>query len=171
LSDYLIAYQTIHMCVLHVNSKNRSFKLFLEENPGLPAYQSHEKGELPNIGKEDVVYEDYGFSCEVSDRAWNDVEGQIVDIISFLEVYTPYLTTLKETHEIDDWRFDLPYECGLDETHFTQCNFLPPKLMRLAGTLEIGVELSLYWPNSEEDAVAEYLTDIDASAGADTDDE
>jgi len=139
------------MCVFHVNSKNSSFKLFLENNPDLPVYKSHEKGDLPKIGKEGAVYEDYGFSCEVSDRAWNDVKGQVVDMISFLEVYTPYLAKLKQTHTIDDWRFDMPYECRLDENYFTQCNFLPPKLMRLAGALEIGVELSLYWPSNNEE--------------------
>ena len=141
------------MCIFHVMSKNTSFKKFLEDNPELPVYQAHEKGDKRKIGAdENPYYEDSGFSCDVSDRPWHDTEGQIVDMISFLEVYSHYLLNLKETHQIDDWRFDLPYECRLDDdAFFTQCDYLPPKLMRLAGVLEIGIELSLYWPNSDDE--------------------
>lgn len=159
------------MCVFHVVSKTSSFKKFLSDNPELPVYQSHEKGDTPQIGHKEKGYEDYGFSCDVSDREWHDVEGQVVDMISFLEVYGSYLETLKKTHHIDDWRFDLPYECRLDETYFTQCDYLPPKLMLLAGSLGIGIELSLYWPSSEEgdDEDEDADDDIDVSADADSD--
>lgn len=150
------------MCIFHVTSNNNSFKQFLDKHPELPVYQSHEKGDVPKISTQESVYEDYGFSCEVSDRAWGDIAGQIVDMISFLEVYSPYLKHIKEQHEISDWRFDLPYECRLGETHFTQCDYLPPKLMRLAGDLEIGIELSLYWPSKEEnDSNNEVITEAD----------
>ena len=91
-------------------------------------------------------------------------EGQIIDMISFLEVYSPYLEKLKATHEIDDWRFDLPYECRLNKKYFSQFDYLPPKLIHLAGKLEIGIELSLYWPN-KEDTIEEEI-----SADSDTDD-
>lgn len=156
------------MCIFHVTSKTDSFKEFLADHPELPVYQSHEKGDKPKIASEDSIHTDYGFSCEVSERSWDDMEGQIVDIISFLEVYTPYLTTLKENHQIEDWRFDLPYECELEDTKFTQCNYLPPKLMRLAGALDVGVELSLYWPNVEEDETLE-IEDEDVAADSNTD--
>jgi len=96
------------------------------------------------------------------------VDGQVVDMISFLEVYTPYLITLKENHQIDDWRFDLPYECELKDTQFTQCNYLPPKLMRLTGNLDIGIELSLYWPNVDEELAS--LEEDNIAANSDTDD-
>lgn len=154
------------MCIFHVTSKTSSFKQFLADHPELPVYQSHEKGEKPKISTETAIFDDYGFSCEVSDRPWSDTEGQVVDMISFLEVYSSYFTKLKDKHTIDDWRFDLPYECRLEETQFTQCDYLPPKLMRLAGALEVGIELSLYWPSGEE---GEF--DSEVSAGADTDNE
>lgn len=151
------------MCVFHVKSKVSSFKEFLSNNSELPVYQVHEKGAISEFGERES-YKDYGFSCDISDREWHDVEGQVVDMISFLEVYTPQLEALKKTHEIEDWRFDLPYECRLDETYFTQCDYLPPKLMVLAGALEIGIEFSLYWPNGEEDE-----EDFDLTPGADSD--
>lgn len=152
------------MCIFHVSSQTSSFKQFLEANPGLPVYQSHEKGEMPKIKQEEQAHEDYGFSCDVSDRDWSDMEGQIVDMISFLEVYTPYLQELKATHQIDDWRFDLPYECLLNDEKFTQFDYLPPKLMHLAGALEIGIELSLYALSPDEEGDNE-----DDLANADSD--
>ncbi|BDS15186.1 hypothetical protein [Aureispira anguillae] len=155
------------MCIFHVTSKTSSFQQFLSDHPELPVYQSHEKGDIPKISTEEIAYDDFGFSCEVSDRPWGDMEGQIIDMISFLEVYSPYLRLLQKHHSIDDWRFDLPYECRLGNNHFTQCDYLPPKLMRLAGALEIGIELSLYWPSAEEN-----IEDDDTiTAHADTDNE
>lgn len=139
------------MCVFHVSSQTHSFQTFLANHPDLPIYRQHEKGEIPKIQSEHGPHEDYGFSCEVSDRSWSDVTGQVVDMISFLEVYTPYLQALKESHPIDNWRFDLPYECRLDDQTFSQFDYLPPKLIRLAGALDIGIELSLYWSASEEE--------------------
>ena len=156
------------MCIFHVTSNTNSFKEFLEQHPELPVYQSHEKGDKPKIAAQDSIHTDYGFSCEVSDRSWDDMEGQIVDMISFLEVYTPYLVKLGQTHQIDDWRFDLPYECELEETKFTQCNYLPPKLIRLAGALNIGIELSLYWPSN--DNIDDIDVEEEVSANSNTDD-
>jgi len=147
-----------------VSSKNTSFKLFIDNNPELPVYRLHEKGEQPEIGNEESTYEDYGFCCDVSDRDWCDVEGQIIDMISFLEVYSYILEKLKQTHDIDDWRFDLPYECTLNKKDFSQFNYLPPQLIKLAGELGIGIELSMYWP-SQEDAQEDEI-----SADSDTDD-
>lgn len=139
------------MCVFHVSSPTDSFQTFLANHPDLPVYKQHEKGETPKIESDHGPHANYGFSCEVSDRGWDDVEGQVVDMISFLEVYTPYLQSLKTTHSIDSWRFDMPYECRLDTDCYAQFEYLPPKLIRLAGTLDIGIELSLYWPSADEE--------------------
>ena len=139
------------MCIFHVRSSTHSFKAFLEDHPELPVYQQHEKGEVPKIRSEQGPHQDYGFSCEVSDRPWDSVAGQVVDMISFLEVYTPHLQALQDSHAVEDWRFDLPYECRLDEQTHGQFDYLSPKLIRLAGALNIGIELSLYWPSDEEE--------------------
>ena len=139
------------MCIFRATSKNNSFIEFRRLNPDFPVYKTHEKGERPGIGKEESAYEEYCIYCEVSDRDWQDTKGQVTDMISFLEVYAPFLIKLQKTHDIDDWRFDLPYECKLNETRFTQYEYLPPKLIKMAGALEIGIELSLYWPSEEEE--------------------
>jgi hypothetical protein len=138
------------MCIFHASSPQQSFKEFLEQHPELPVYQHYEKGDILKISVDKTPTDDYGFSCEVSDRDWQDVDGQVVDMISFLEVYAPQLRYIKENYTLDDWHFDLPYECQLNGECFVQTDFLPAKLLRLAGDLEIGIELSLYWPAAED---------------------
>jgi hypothetical protein len=146
------------MCVLHVSSTVQSFESFLSDFRMLPVYQSHNKGDLPDeeSGVEEP-FEDYGFSCDISDKPWSDVPGQVEDMVKFLEDYYEVLTHLKDAHVISDWRFDIPYECALDGEHLSQFNYLPPKLLMLAGSFGIGVELSLYWP-SEDDGADEEKT-------------
>ena len=139
------------MCIFRVVSKVHSFQEFIDLNPDFPVYKTHEKGEKMDIGKEDLLYEDYGIYVEVSDRSWRDIEGQTIDMISFLEVYGPFLETLRTTHQVDDWRFDIPYECQLNDTNYVQCNYLSPKLIKKAASLDIGIELSLYRPAEEEE--------------------
>lgn len=140
------------MCIFHATSLTHSFKDFIAKNPDFPVYQNHDRGDEMSSADETSRHEDYGFSCDISERKWADVEGQITDMISFLEVYTPHLQLLQQEYGITSWRFDLPYECELTETHFMQVNFLPPKLLALAGKLNIGIELSLYWPSADEES-------------------
>ncbi len=147
------------MCIFHVSSYQDSFKKFLEQHPELPVYQHHEKGDVLKISVDKTPTDDYGFSCEVSDHEWDNVEGQIVDMISFLEVYTPQLTLLKDNYTLEDWHFDLPYECQLSDKRFVQTDFLPAKLLRLVGALNIGIELSLYWPAAEDADPTESSTE------------
>ena len=154
------------MCIFRATSKNNSFSVFREQNPDFPVYKTHEKGERPEIGKEESIYKEYCIYCDVSDRDWADTEGQVTDMISFLEVYAPFLNKLRETHEIDDWRFDLPYECRLNESRFTQFEYLPPKLIKLAGAFDIGIELSLYWPSAED---TESEMELENEGKSDTD--
>ena len=135
------------MCIFKVSSHKDSFNDFLKENPDFPVYKVYDKGDEVELRSEEfATYEDYGFLSEVSDRPWSDFDGQCIDIISFLEVYQPHLLHLKENYNIEDWRFDLPYECKLDEHRYVQSDFLPSKALKLMGELGIGIELSLYWP-------------------------
>jgi hypothetical protein len=130
------------MCVLHIADQACSFSDFLEQT-GLPVYRSHEKGDTRVHGKREP-YKDYGFSCTVSEREWRDLAGQIEDATSFLRKYEPELRKLLATHSVDDIRLDFPYECRLGERIAVQCDYLPPELLRLAGTFGIGIEMSLY---------------------------
>lgn len=136
------------MCVFHVSSLTDTFDDFLKKS-SLPIYQQHNKGQKNKL-KKDKIYADYGFSCVISDKSWADVDGQFNDIIDFVERYKEDLITIKRDFNINDWRFDVPYECRLSDEVFCQSDYLSPKLMRLISQFEIGLELSQYWGQDEE---------------------
>ena len=148
------------MCVLHVTSETTSFSAFLRET-GFPAYKSHEKGEVCTIGKR-LPHDDYGFSSAVSEREWNDLEGQIEDAKTFLITHEKTIRKMLSTHDVSDIRFDFPYYCRLNEQFFMQSDYLPPEFLKLAGELMIGIELSLY-PLSDEEDDSEPLAAPDAA--------
>ncbi len=61
-----------------------------------------------------------------------------------MTAYESDLLNLINNYPIDDIRSDFPYKCRLSENTFMQCDYLPPKLLHLAGKLGIGIELSHY---------------------------
>lgn len=133
----------MRMCMFHVESEKQSLENFIEKTK-IIIYNSYNKGEKSKIGLNKEYYS-YGFSCVISDKEWNDFEGQINDIVFFLEKNYEELKDLRDNYNISDWRFDIPYYCRLNEEIFCQCDYLPPKLLSLVGKLGIGIELSQYW--------------------------
>jgi hypothetical protein len=139
------------MCVLHVSSSKASFARFLA-NTRLPVYRSYEKGDVKHKRK-GTKYEDYGFSCDVSEREWRDASGQVEDAIGFLKVFTADLRTLTSQYRVDDIRLDFPFESRLSKGVFAQFDYLPPELIRLCAEHGIGIEVSHY--ASREDDLCE----------------
>ena len=137
------------MCVLHVRSKTKSFAEFLRKT-GFPSYRSHEKGEVSTIRKR-RLYDDFGFSSDLSKKDWGDLAGQIEDAHAFLREHEKELRSLRATHELTDVWLDFPYYCRLDDKIAVQCDYFPPEFLRLAGDLGIGIELSHYPPHEEDE--------------------
>lgn len=131
------------MCVLHVSSKTDSLRGIVN-NSKMPVNQSHEKGDKKTPAKNSPLFEDFSFSCKVSDKEWDDLPGQIEDTIAFLTKHEEELTGLLSSHGIDCIWLDYPYYCRHSRTIIYQCDFLPPKLLLQAGKLNIGIKLSLY---------------------------
>ncbi len=132
------------MCVLRVRSNRDSFTTFLATTR-LPVYQSHEKGDVKHIRK-GTTYDDYGFSCSVSEREWIDASGQIEDAVHFLEVHSAELRSLTSEYQIDDIRLDFPFESRLSEQVVGQFDYLSPRLVRACAEYGIGIEISHYAP-------------------------
>lgn len=130
------------MCVLHVRSLNDSFSEFLKHT-SLPVYRSYEKGQTASLRK-GTVYDNFGFSCEVSKCEWSDFPGQVEEAIRFLKAHSEQLRSLTLNHKIDDIRLDFPIANRLSESVFCQCDFLPPELVSLCAQNCIGIELSHY---------------------------
>ena len=143
--------------VLHVRSKTTSFQDFIKDTK-LPVYMSHEKGQQRFKTMPDKPpFDDYGISCNVSEKEWDDLDGQIEDAIDFLEKYKEQLEFLNENFSVYDIRLDFPYYCRIFNKFRVQCDYLPPELLCKAGKLGIGIELSLYPPIKDEGFFSKFI--------------
>lgn len=88
-----------------------------------------------------------GFSCDVSKHE-DEIDGQIRDAIAFLKAHADDIRKLGNVSEVK--RKDLDFGNWLrtwdDGTFFAQFTRLPPELLRLAGNLDVEIELSVYAP-------------------------
>ena len=134
-------------CVLRVSSNNSDLAPFIAKSR-LPIYQSHRRGEMQTSGRKRKAHEDFGFEAEVSGCVFSDLPGQIADALHFLQRHEAELRELRAEYSIDNLRLDFPYWLRIGETTIAQSDYLPPSLLSIAGSLGVGIELSLY-PRSE----------------------
>jgi hypothetical protein len=134
------------MCVLKVYSNTNSFKEFAN-NTDIPLYSCFDKGESITTKQ---LCEEYRISFDISDREWDEFEGQVSDAILFLEKYTNQIKELFATHSITDACLDFPLWSRLDENIVNQNDYIPRELIKLAGELNIGIGMSIYAQNAFE---------------------
>lgn len=132
------------MCVLKVYSNTNSFKKF-SNNTDIPLSSCLDKGEAITTKR---ICEEYRVSFDVSDREWDDFEGQVSDAISFLEKYYSQIEELFSTHSITDAYLDFPLWSRLDENNVNQNDSFPRKLIKVAGELNIGICMAIYAKNA-----------------------
>ena len=128
------------MCVLKVYSDTDSFKSF-EKTTKIPVYSSYDKGE--SKGKSQVRT-DYRISFDVSEKEWDDFEGQVEDTIFFLTQHFDDLEQLFKTHSITTAYLDFPLYSRLYDDIVNQNDHLPKELIQLAGKLSLGIEMAIY---------------------------
>ena len=119
------------------------------EGTNLTPYDIHHKGQNPNRGRKDFIYEDSGFSINLGPDDLDDLGTQIEAAMRFLELHHGTITKLTGLTEL---RFDFGYSQRRNAEGYTvlaQCDYFPPDFLRKCGELGIGIELSLY-PRSEE---------------------
>jgi hypothetical protein len=136
------------MCVLKIYSDKNSFELF-SKRTDLPVYSIYNKGELKNK-KTHEKYSDFRISFDVSEKEWDDFEGQVNDSIKFMEKYTEQINELCNTHSISEAYLDFPIWSRLDDNIVNQNEFIPRELIKCAGRLNIGIELGIYSKNAFE---------------------
>ena len=132
------------MCVLKIYSDTNSFKAF-SKNTEIPVYSCLDKGEVLTSKR---LCEKYRISFGVSDREWDDFEGQISDTVSFLEKYYAQIQELFATHSITDAFLDFPLWSRLGENIVNQNDYIPRELIKLAGELNIGICMAIYVQNA-----------------------
>ena len=75
------------------------------------------------------------------------------DAVAFLTEHRVALASLRDHPAVEDVRIDFGHYSRIDGGRvFMQCDYLGPALLRLAGELGVGFELSLYPATASPDA-------------------
>ena len=127
------------MCVLRVYSENDSFKEFAGKTI-MPVYVCFDKGE--ERGKRIISCFDIRFT--VSEKEWDDFNGQVEDAILYLKKYKYEFSKLQKKHDISNAYLDFPLWSKLNKKIVGQFEYIPKELITLAGELNIGIEISIY---------------------------
>lgn len=129
------------MCILRINSESSSFKPFAVST-AVPVYSCADKGD-PRV-RRGAVYDRFHISFDVSDKDWDDIQGQIRDAIAFLTAWESELVALIAAHEVKDAYLDFPLYSRLGENCINQNDHLPRELIVLAGRIGLGIAMSIY---------------------------
>ena len=131
------------MCILKLFSESYSFKEFCEST-SIPVYSVFDKGEFRNKDKKIRRSKENVVSFDVSDKEWDNFPEQVTDAINFLELHFSDLETLLKNSGITSACLDFPIYSRLSEEIINQNDYLPSKLISLAGKLGLGIGMSIY---------------------------
>jgi hypothetical protein len=110
---------------------------------GIPPYRIARKGELkfPSSPRITSTHDVSGCHYEVSDAEFEEFETQIQDAIQFLKSNAAALACIQDRTDIQYAALDFGIEL---RDVAVQCDYIPPELLFLAGSLGLGIELSHY---------------------------
>jgi hypothetical protein len=143
------------MCVLRVTGAKFDAENYLRRS-ALRPYSVFKVGE-PRVASRPngPAHSTSGFRVAVSEAEWSDLPRQISDARAFLERHSGELRELAMLEGIEDMRLDFPIELRIGRSNVVaQFDYFPPELLKLAGDLGVGIELSTY-PCSDEDEHAD----------------
>lgn len=130
-------------CVLRVGGKELDADA-LVEHLLLPAYRVDRKGE-PRPLRSRGVFDESTIHVDVSGADFADLPTQVADAISFLAANVDAVRTAVRFPGVRYATLDFavePKDVAIDSS------YLPPELLRRAGELGVGIELSVY-PNAK----------------------
>ena len=134
------------MCVLRASGTDFDPETFLDPSPFEPS-KIYRRGDprLPESRPNGPRYDTSGINVAVSEAPWSDLPAQVADAERFLEANRAELERLVQSPGVTDLTLDFPIELRIDgETVVAQFDRFPASLVRLAGTLGIALELSVY---------------------------
>jgi len=137
-------------CVLRIEGNDFNVDQFLSST-NLSPYEKHIKGENLTIKKKNKTkHTTSGCSFDLSTADFNRFDLQKKDAINFLEENFDKLNTIYSfgLKENENPIIDFAIETRMNEVG-AQFDYFEPKLIKLAGNLEFGIELSQYHPASD----------------------
>ena len=82
-----------------------------------------------------------GFTVEVSSASGEELGKQVEDALEFLNRNRDELNRLADMRGLTDLRLDF----GVNrKSVYVQSSYLPPELLKVAGSMGIGIEISIY---------------------------
>ncbi len=136
------------MCVLRVSGK----ELDPAVGVALAPYRVFRVGEPKRSSRpEGPRWDTSGFSVAVSEASWSDLRSQVRDACVFLDRNSDELRMLRATGAVQDMRLDFPVHLRIGEQILAQFEFFPAELVEKAGALGLGLELSIYPSDQEEE--------------------
>jgi hypothetical protein len=130
------------MCFLKIFSDKKSFKVFAEST-SIPVFSVFDKGEYRKKRSEKSFTQNQ-ISIDVSEKDFDEFKGQVTDAITFLQTHFDELSALIKANEVTDAYLDFPLYSRLTSDIVNQNDHLPKELITLAGKLNIGIEMSIY---------------------------
>ena len=138
-------------CVLRIEGKNFKVNEFIDQT-NLKPYIKYLKGEKLGFIRRGIdIHQINGCSFDLSKAEFDRFDLQKIDAINFLEKYFDKLKLLSEFGLQED---EIPI---IDFAIFTkmfevavQSDYLEPKLLKLAGDLNFGIEISQYIESEEK---------------------
>jgi hypothetical protein len=113
-------------------------------------YSCKEKGGILNQ-RRGAVQERYQISFNVSELEWDEFPGQVEDAIGFLEKWGSELLYFKAEYQPDELLLDFPIYSRLNGEIINQNDYLPSKLVSLAGQLGLSIGMSIYSKEAFDD--------------------
>jgi|TARA_R110002111_G_scaffold48505_1_gene86101 hypothetical protein len=136
-------------CILRIDGIKFQVDDFLESTE-LKPYKIYRIGEKLKIGKR--KFEDSnGCFFDLSKADFNDFEQQRKDALKFLKTHFDQLKTVFDfgLTKDDKPRIDFGITTRMNDVA-VQCDYLEPELLKLAGNLNFGIEISQYHPATED---------------------
>lgn len=137
---------SIEVCVLRAFGEDFDVDEFVTGTV-LKPYEIYHRGELrfPKSKRKQDTNDHSGLKIKISDKNWDNLTGQIEDAVDYLATNFDSLKELVGFPNVEDVTLDFPLDLRIDGKKILgQYDYLPPSLITLAGSLGIGIELSMY---------------------------
>jgi len=129
-------------CVLRVSGENLDIDALLAFTSLVPRHVVR-KGQ-PRFERSKHIAGYSGFNVSVSDASGTDVQSQVRDALAFLQMNREDIQRAVQFPGVEHARLDFGVHCRLSNGIAAQFDYYPPDLLRLAGELGLGIEISLY---------------------------
>jgi hypothetical protein len=141
------------MCTLRTAGAEFDVYEFLRGSPFEPC-KVFRRGEprLPRSNPEGQTQDASGFNLSVSDAPWDNLPAQVADVESFLREHESEVGRLREFPGVESVSLDFPISLDVNTEVVAQFHRFPESLVRSAGRLGLGLELSVYASSHEAES-------------------